>query len=109
MTASTSADRCTRLTPALSNLLDAAGGDVRGVADIVSPGLRLVLPGWTGWQREAKLLTHSEMGDLVFGSESFELPTDPGLVMLVYTVEPSSPTAEANADSLRLDGARPAT
>ncbi len=43
----------------------------------------------------AKLLTHSEVGDLEFGYESFELSTDPGLVMLVYTVEPGSPTAEA--------------
>ncbi|TDW21836.1 helix-turn-helix transcriptional regulator [Kribbella kalugense] len=43
----------------------------------------------------AKLLTHSIVGDLEFGYESFELSTDPGLVMLVYTVEPGSPTAEA--------------
>jgi transcriptional regulator with XRE-family HTH domain len=43
----------------------------------------------------AKLLTHSEVGDLEFGYESFELSTDPGLVMLVYTVEPGSRTAEA--------------
>lgn len=43
----------------------------------------------------AKLLTHSEFGDLEFGYESFELSTDPGLVMLVYTVEPGSRTAEA--------------
>lgn len=43
----------------------------------------------------AKLLTHSEVGDLEFGYESFELSTDPGLVMLVFTVEPGSPTAEA--------------
>jgi transcriptional regulator with XRE-family HTH domain len=43
----------------------------------------------------AKLLTHSTVGDLEFGYESFELSTDPGLVMLVYTVEPGSPTAEA--------------
>lgn len=47
------------------------------------------------YRRGAKLLTHSEMGDLEFGYESFEIPTDPGLVMLVYTVEPGSPTAEA--------------
>lgn len=43
----------------------------------------------------AKLITHSEVGDLEFGYESFELSTDPGLVMLVYTIEPGSPTAEA--------------
>jgi transcriptional regulator with XRE-family HTH domain len=43
----------------------------------------------------AKLLTHPDVGDLEFGYESFELSTDPGLVMLVFTVEPKSPTAEA--------------
>jgi transcriptional regulator with XRE-family HTH domain len=43
----------------------------------------------------AKLLTHSEVGDLEFGYESFELSTDPGLVMLVYTIEPGSPTEHA--------------
>lgn len=43
----------------------------------------------------AKLLTHSIVGDLEFGYESFELSTDPGLVMLVYTVEPGTPTADA--------------
>ena len=43
----------------------------------------------------AKLLTHPDVGDLEFGYESFELSTDPGLVMLVFTVEPNSPTAEA--------------
>ena len=42
-----------------------------------------------------KLLTHPDVGDLEFGYESFELSTDPGLVMLVFTVEPNSPTAEA--------------
>lgn len=43
----------------------------------------------------AKMLTHSTVGDLEFGYESFDLSTDPGLVMLVYTIEPGSPTAEA--------------
>lgn len=43
----------------------------------------------------AKLLTHAEVGDLEFGYEAFELSTDPGLTMLVYTIEPGSPTAEA--------------
>lgn len=43
----------------------------------------------------AKLLTHAEVGDLEFGYESFELSTDPGLIMLVFTVEPGSPTADA--------------
>jgi hypothetical protein len=43
----------------------------------------------------AKLLTHPVVGDLQFGYESFELSIDPGLVMLVFTVEPHSSTAEA--------------
>lgn len=43
----------------------------------------------------AKLLTHADIGDFEFGYESFELSTDPGLVMLVYTVEPGSPSADA--------------
>ncbi|HET9872701.1 MAG TPA: transcriptional regulator [Propionibacteriaceae bacterium] len=42
-----------------------------------------------------KLLTHPDVGDLEFGYESFELSTDTGLVMLVFTVEPHSPTGEA--------------
>jgi len=42
----------------------------------------------------AKLLTHPDVGDVEFGYESFELSADPGLVMLVLTVEPDSPTAE---------------
>ncbi|RKT83368.1 Helix-turn-helix domain-containing protein [Saccharopolyspora antimicrobica] len=42
-----------------------------------------------------KLLTHPDVGDLEFGYESFELSTDPGLVILVFTVEPGSRTAEA--------------
>ena len=43
----------------------------------------------------AKLLTHPDVGDLEFGYGSFELSADPGLVMLVFTVEPESRTAEA--------------
>lgn len=42
-----------------------------------------------------KLLTHPDVGDLEFGYESFELSADPGLVMIVLTVEPDSPTADA--------------
>ncbi|MFE7421162.1 helix-turn-helix transcriptional regulator [Rhodococcus sp. NPDC057529] len=38
---------------------------------------------------------HQLVGDVEFGYESFELTTDPGLLMLVYTVEPGSPTAQA--------------
>lgn len=43
----------------------------------------------------AKLLTHPLVGDLEFGYESFELSADPGLTMLVFTIEAGSPTAEA--------------
>jgi transcriptional regulator with XRE-family HTH domain len=38
---------------------------------------------------------HPVVGDLDFGYESFDIPVDPGLVMLVYTVEPGSPTEQA--------------
>ena len=38
----------------------------------------------------AKLLTHPDVGDLEFGYESFELSADPGLVMIVFTVETGS-------------------
>ena len=43
----------------------------------------------------ANMLSHSPVGDLEFGYESFELSTNPALVMLVYTVEPGSATADA--------------
>ncbi|MFC0675192.1 helix-turn-helix transcriptional regulator [Brachybacterium hainanense] len=43
----------------------------------------------------AKLLTHPEVGDLEFGYESLELSAEPGLVMLVFTIEAGSRTAEA--------------
>lgn len=43
----------------------------------------------------AKLLTHPMVGDLEFDYESFELSADPGLTMLVFTIEAGSATAEA--------------
>ncbi len=46
------------------------------------------------YQRGTKRYHHSKVGDVEFGYESFELTTDPGLTLLVYTVEPHSPTAE---------------
>lgn len=46
------------------------------------------------YQRGTKRYRHPTVGDLEFGYESFDLTTEPGLTMLVYTVEPSSPTAE---------------
>lgn len=42
-----------------------------------------------------KRYRHPLVGDIIFDYESFELPTDPGLTMLVYTVEPGSPTEDA--------------
>lgn len=46
------------------------------------------------FRRGAKQYRHPLVGDLEFGYESFDLTTDPGLTMLVYTIEPHSPTAE---------------
>jgi PAS domain-containing protein len=46
------------------------------------------------FQRGAKAYRHPLVGELEFGYESFELTTDPGLTMLVYTIEPHSATAE---------------
>ncbi|KJL42575.1 MULTISPECIES: helix-turn-helix transcriptional regulator [Microbacterium] len=49
------------------------------------------------YQRGTKRYRHPAVGDLEFGYESFDLTTEPGLTMLVYTVEPHSPTAERMA------------
>ncbi|MGU3438192.1 helix-turn-helix transcriptional regulator [Actinomycetes bacterium M1A6_2h] len=46
------------------------------------------------YQRGIKRFRHSTVGEVEFGYESFDLTTEPGLTMLVYTVEPNSPTAE---------------
>lgn len=46
------------------------------------------------YQRGTKRYRHPNVGDLEFGYESFELTTEPGLTLLVYTIEPHSPTAE---------------
>jgi transcriptional regulator with XRE-family HTH domain len=43
----------------------------------------------------AKRFHHPIVGDVEFDGESFELPEDPGLVLLTFTFEPSSSTAEA--------------
>jgi hypothetical protein len=40
---------------------------------------------------------HPVVGALDLAYEAFELPGDPGLTMLVYTAEPSSPTQDALA------------
>jgi hypothetical protein len=42
-----------------------------------------------------KDLHHPVAGDLDLTYEAFELPSEPGLTMLVYTAEPSTSTAEA--------------
>ena len=42
-----------------------------------------------------KDLHHPVAGDLDLTYEAFELPSEPGLTMLVYTAEPDTPTAEA--------------
>lgn len=49
------------------------------------------------YQRGTKRYRHPNVGDLEFGYESFDLTTEPGLTMLVYTIEPHSPTAERMA------------
>lgn len=55
---------------------------------------------WAGhdvirYQRGAKRYHNPEVGDLDFGYESFDLTTEAGFTMLVYTVEPGSPTEDA--------------
>jgi transcriptional regulator with XRE-family HTH domain len=42
-----------------------------------------------------KNLHHPVAGDLDLTYEAFELPSEPGLTLLVYTAEPGTPTAEA--------------
>jgi transcriptional regulator with XRE-family HTH domain len=44
-----------------------------------------------------KGLHHPVAGDLDLTYEAFELPSEPGLTMLVYTAEPDTPTAQALA------------
>lgn len=46
------------------------------------------------YRRGTKRYHHPAVGDVEFGYETFEMPAYPGLVMLVYTVEPASRTAE---------------
>jgi transcriptional regulator with XRE-family HTH domain len=43
----------------------------------------------------AKLINHPVVGRLELMYDTLELPADPGLTMLVYTAEKSSPTADA--------------
>ncbi|GAA2069576.1 helix-turn-helix domain-containing protein [Microbacterium hatanonis] len=46
------------------------------------------------YQRGSKRYRHPAVGRLGFAYESFDLNTETGLTMLVYTYEPNSPTAE---------------
>jgi PAS domain-containing protein len=45
----------------------------------------------------AKRYNHPTVGRLEFGYESFEVSSEPGLTLMVYSVEPQSATAEALA------------
>jgi transcriptional regulator with XRE-family HTH domain len=47
------------------------------------------------YQHGLKRYRHPVVGDLSFDFESFQMPTDPGLTMLIYTAQPGSPTEEA--------------
>lgn len=47
------------------------------------------------YQRGGKQYRHPVVGDLDFGYESFDLTIEPGMTMLVYTIEPGSPTDHA--------------
>ena len=40
---------------------------------------------------------HAIAGDLELTGEALHLPGDPGLIIITYTFEPSSPTAQALA------------
>jgi len=42
-----------------------------------------------------KKIHHPVVGDLDMGFQAMEFPSDPGLVLLVYTAEPGTPTADA--------------
>jgi transcriptional regulator with XRE-family HTH domain len=42
-----------------------------------------------------KLIHHPAVGDLDLSFEAMEFPSDPGLVLTVYTAEPGSPSADA--------------
>jgi len=46
-------------------------------------------------QTGAKQLHHPVVGDLDLTYEAMELPSDPGLTVLVYTAEPGSPSLDA--------------
>jgi transcriptional regulator with XRE-family HTH domain len=42
-----------------------------------------------------KVLHHPEVGEITLHSEAFQLPTDPGQALVVYTTEPNSPSRQA--------------
>ena len=45
----------------------------------------------------AKTMHHAVAGDLQLTGEALQLPGDPGLIIITYTYEPASPTAQALA------------
>ena len=49
----------------------------------------------TTYSSTARAPSDPLVGDLTFGSQQFQLSTEPGLVMLVYTAEAGSPTYDA--------------
>ena len=65
------------------------------IVDILADLMDLLYPGYVRRQNLHMGNVEYHVGDLEFGYESFELSTDPGLVLLVFTVEPNSATAEA--------------
>jgi hypothetical protein len=44
-----------------------------------------------------KTLHHPVVGDIVVTGETLDLPADPGLRIITYTVEPASPSQQALA------------
>jgi transcriptional regulator with XRE-family HTH domain len=56
-----------------------------------------------------KILHHSVVGELELTGEALELPGDPGLRLIVYTVEPGSPSEQALAFLSSWSSREPAT
>jgi transcriptional regulator with XRE-family HTH domain len=77
----------------------------RGLRDLVGE-LSMRSEGFAAWwathivtfhRTATKRLRHSVVGELELTGEAVELPGDPGLRMIVYTVEPGSPSEQALA------------
>jgi len=75
----------------------------RGLTDLVGELSTRSAAFRTGWAAHnvrfhragVKRLHHPVVGDLDLTYEAMELPSDPGLTLLVYTAEPGSPTQDA--------------